>query len=189
VSIGRNVVVRGDVTLGDGVRLGDDVSIEGRVTVGLGTWIQKHVEITGNVGIGDQTVIGAFSSISTMPSARVTIGNDVLVNVFSVLGASQSLEIKDHCIFAAYVQITDASHGIADINTLTKHAVPESSPVVIEKNVWLGSAAMVMKGVTIGEGAVIGAKALVTQSIPPFAIAYGIPARVARIRGGQTGKS
>ena len=110
------------------------------------------------------------------------IGNDVQVNSFSVLGASDRVEIRDHCIFAAFVQITDAFHGFEDSDVLIKHAPFITSPVTIEKNVWLGSGVAVLKGVTIGEGSVIGAKALVTESIPPLSIAYGIPAKVMRKR-------
>ena len=54
--------------------------------------------------------------------------------------------------------------------------------VVIEDDVWIGTRAIVLGGVTIGRGAVIGAGAVVTKSIPPYAIAAGSPARVLRYR-------
>lgn len=56
-----------------------------------------------------------------------------------------------------------------------------AGPVVIGDKVWMGARAMVLPGVTIGEGAVIAAGAVVTRDIPPNALAAGIPAKVIRI--------
>jgi acetyltransferase-like isoleucine patch superfamily enzyme len=52
------------------------------------------------------------------------------------------------------------------------------APVVIEEDVWIGTNCMVLKGVTIGRGAVIAAGAVVTKDVPPFTVAAGNPARV-----------
>jgi acetyltransferase-like isoleucine patch superfamily enzyme len=51
-------------------------------------------------------------------------------------------------------------------------------PVVIEEDCWIGSHAVILKGVTIGAGAVVAAGAIVTKDIPPYTIAAGVPARV-----------
>ncbi len=180
--MGKDVVIEGSVSVGDCCAIADGVIIGGEVRLGDRVQIEKHAQLTGNVQIGDDTLIGSFSILSTTRDGRLIIGKDVLVNSFSVIGSSARVEIGDHCIFAAYVQITDATHGIRDPGKLTKHADFETAPVRIEENVWLGSAAMVMMGVTIGRGAVIGAKALVTDDIPALSIAYGLPARVVRTR-------
>lgn len=50
--------------------------------------------------------------------------------------------------------------------------------IVIGDNVWIGEKAAILAGVTIGEGAIIGANAVVTKNIPPYSIAAGIPARI-----------
>jgi galactoside O-acetyltransferase len=59
----------------------------------------------------------------------------------------------------------------------------QKAPVVIEDEVWIGSHVVILPGVRIGQGAVIGAGSVVSRSIPPNAIAYGVPARVMRMRG------
>lgn len=54
--------------------------------------------------------------------------------------------------------------------------------IILEDDVWIGAQATIMSGVKIGQGAVIGTKALVTKDIPPYAIAVGIPAKVIKYR-------
>lgn len=181
--IGRGCEFSGKVTIGHDVRIDNDVRIGGAVNIGRGAFIQRGVSIAGNIDIGENTVVGVYTILATSPHGRLSIGNDVLVNSFSNLGANTSVVIKDHCIFASYVQITDATHGYDEPGELTKHAETTAEPVVVEKNVWLGSAVMIMKGVTVGEGSVIGAKSLVNKSIPPMSIAFGIPAKVSKKRG------
>jgi acetyltransferase-like isoleucine patch superfamily enzyme len=139
--------------------------------------------LKGNVSVGDQSVVGRYSILTTMPEGRLRIGRDVLVNSFSKLGASKLVEIGDHAIFASFVEITDASHGYEDPAVLIKHAPFESAPVKIGSNVWLGSGTVVMRGVTIGDGAVVGAKSLVNKDIPANGIAFGVPAQLTRRRG------
>jgi lipopolysaccharide O-acetyltransferase len=185
VQVGRHAVIAPGVVIGDQARIAEGVVLAGTVRIGAKSWIQKFVEISGNVDIGPETVVGAYSFLSTMPNASIKIGEDVLVNAYTVIGASERVTIDDHCIFAAYVQITDASHGIHDPAELTKHAEFDHAPVHIHRNVWLGSGAMVTMGVEIGEGCVIGAKALVNRSLPRRSVAYGIPARVVRTRDAE----
>lgn len=176
----------GEVVIGERVVIDKNVLIKGKVHIGSGSLIEQNVVVIGNVDIGDSTVIGSCTILSTAPKGFLKIGNDVQINSFSVLGASEKVEIRDHCIFAPYIQITDASHGFEEPEDLIKHAAFATSPVTIENNVWLGSGVVILKGVTVGEGAVVGAKALVTKSVPSFSIAYGIPARVMRTRGGKS---
>lgn len=58
----------------------------------------------------------------------------------------------------------------------------DDQPVVIEEDVWVGARAMILKGVRIGRGAIIAAGAVVTRSVPPYAVAGGVPARVIKFR-------
>jgi len=55
-----------------------------------------------------------------------------------------------------------------------------ASPIRVERNVWIGFDACILPGVTIGEGSVVGAKSVVTESVPPFTVVAGNPARVIR---------
>jgi len=64
----------------------------------------------------------------------------------------------------------------------SKHARPVQKTVVIGNDVWIGSRAIIMQGVTIGTGAVIGAGSVVTRDVPPYAVVAGVPARLIRMR-------
>lgn len=69
------------------------------------------------------------------------------------------------------------------IRSFDGHAIEGSAlsaPIKIGKNVWIGQRAMILKGVTIGDGAVIAAGAIVTKDVPPHCLAAGIPAKVIR---------
>ena len=154
------------------------------IKIGRGCHIDRGVSIKGNVEIGAGSNIGAYTYIGTAYEGRVVIGENCHIGKLNQLGSSgTSLVIGDHCIFAPYVQVTDAIHEFRDRNLLIKEAPLLAAPVEIGANVWLGSGVMVMRGVSIGTGAVIGAQALVRESIPDNAIVVGTPSRIVGYRG------
>jgi maltose O-acetyltransferase len=109
--------------------------------------------------------------------SEIIIGNGTTLNNNSVVCATRSIHIGERCLIGDGVVIIDSDFH--DINPVTRHeSSGPSEPVRIGNNVWIGSRAMVMKGVTIGDNSVIGAKSLVTKDIPPNCIAVGIPAKV-----------
>lgn len=83
-----------------------------------------------------------------------------------------------------FVLITDNGHGrsIAEESNIPplKRKTFSKGPVIIGKNVWIGDKATVLPGVTIGDGAIIGANSVVTKDIPANSIAVGIPAKVVK---------
>ena len=64
----------------------------------------------------------------------------------------------------------------------TDPGLENDRPVVIEDYAWIGMRSIILKGVTIGRGAIVGAGSVVTRDIPPFAVACGSPARVVKIQ-------
>lgn len=184
--IGKNSTIKGDVMIDDGCTIGDNVTMNeymsGKIIIKKKSAIHKNVDLGGNIFIGENTVVASNTLIKTMPGGLCKIGNDVLINSFTIIGASKLVEIRDHCIFAAFVQIIDASHIYDNINIPIKHSKTVFEETCIEEDVWLGSGVAVLMGCTIGKGSVIGAKALVTESIPPYSVAYGIPAKVQKSR-------
>lgn len=111
-----------------------------------------------NISIGERVSIGSRCFLWAGPDkGRIVIGDDVL--------------------FGPEVVVTAANYRFNDGAPVTKQLMEEGD-VVIGDDVWIGARAIILPGVTIGDGAIIGAGALVRSDVPPFAIAVGVPARV-----------
>ena len=102
--------------------------------------------------------------------------------------ARQRVFIGDDTLIASGVFISDLNHG--RYSGPSDHSSPElapdlrelsARPVVIEAKVWIGQHCAILPGVTIGEGSIIGSCSVVTQNVPPYSIAVGLPARVVKV--------
>jgi len=134
---------------------------EGRLEVGAHTLFEPHVWITAP------------------GEARVRIGSGSFLNVGVMVAAHELVEIGDHCMFANGCFVSDASHRFDDADTPVPHqGFISKGPTRVGDNVWCGANVVITSGVTVGERCVIGANSVVTESLPPFSIAAGAPARV-----------
>jgi acetyltransferase-like isoleucine patch superfamily enzyme len=101
----------------------------------------------------------------------IRIGNGTYLNRNTEVVAATSVSIGRDCKIARDVIIMDTD----------QHALPgaelEAAPIVIEDRVWIGARAIILKGVTIGHDAVVGAGSVVTRDVPPRAVVAGVPAR------------
>lgn len=130
-------------------------------------WSKKKVKvmpgtiINGNTTIGFNSYVGYNCIISWS-----TIGNYVSIANNVNIGHGEHLtdDISTNVFF------------YKDTNVLTQ------LPIVIEDDVWIGTGAIVLRGLKVGRGAIIGAGAVVTKDVPPYAIVVGIPAHVLRYR-------
>jgi acetyltransferase-like isoleucine patch superfamily enzyme len=104
----------------------------------------------------------------------------------------ETLRIGNYCSIAREVMFIFGEHRTDLVSTypLRTLLIPsgenvdaiEKGSITIGSDVWLGTRAMIMSGVTIGHGAVVAAGAVVTRDVPPYAIVGGVPARVIRSR-------
>jgi acetyltransferase-like isoleucine patch superfamily enzyme len=107
--------------------------------------------------------------------AHLSIGKGTYLNRNATVVCDERVEIGRNCAVSWDVVIMDTDqHERAGMG-------PVTAPVRIEDDVWIGCRAIILKGVTIGRGAVIGAGSIVTRDIPPNALAVGQPARVIRV--------
>lgn len=116
---------------------------------------------------------------------ELTIGDNVSMVSNCQISCVNKVFIGEGCLFGDNVFITDNFHGvcssIGELNVSPiERKLSSKGPVVIGKNCWLGRNVCIMSGVTIGDGCVIGANAVVTHDIPAYTIAGGIPAKVIR---------
>ncbi|MBE6037126.1 MAG: acyltransferase [Clostridiales bacterium] len=119
----------------------------------------RRVSLSTRIEIGDRSGIGDRSWIH----GKVIIGDDVMMG--------------PECVMLT------ANHNMARTDIpMNRQGDGEEKPVRIGNDVWLGARVIVLPGVTIGDGAVIGAGSVVTKDVPPYCVAAGNPARVIRDR-------
>ena len=154
-----------------------------------------------NRGVSLFALVDNRSSVSR--KAKVYAHTKVSMSVigdYSYVGRRSSLvmaEIGKYCSIAGGAAVGMGTHTLNNISTspifTEKHNATGASwcntnvtypfkRVKIGNDVWIGSRAMILGGVTIGDGAVIGAGAVVTKDVPPYAIVGGVPARIIRYR-------
>lgn len=108
---------------------------------------------------------------------NITIGTGTIVGNYATLDGRDRLEIGDHVDIASQVMIYNAQHDVdSEDFKLT------SKPVRIGNHVFIGPRAIILPGVTIGDGAVIAAGSVVTKDVPPKTLVGGVPAQKIRDR-------
>lgn len=110
------------------------------------------------------------------------IGANVSMENDCHIGVIDRVELHDGVMLASRVYISDHAHGNTDKSILDMRPVLRplysKGPVIIERNAWIGEGAAIMPGVRIGEGAIVGANAVVTRDVPPRTVVGGVPARI-----------
>ena len=139
----------------------------------------KGIAIGSNVIIKRRCRFEAINTGKRPGFIHLKIGDNTSFQQGCQVSAAEQVTIGKDVLIAANVLITDNDH-IYDHPSKPASAIRElnTAPVTIEDGCWLGFASVVLKGVTIGRRSVIGANAVVTEDIPPYSVAVGIPARV-----------
>jgi len=104
------------------------------------------------------------------------------VHDYSVLYGNGGITIEKDVHIAAHTILVAFEHDYSKLGTIAFSLDMKGLGIKIEKSVWIGANVVILDGVTIGEGSVVGAGAVVTESIPPFSIAVGVPAKVIKKR-------
>lgn len=114
---------------------------------------------------------------------KISFGKNVHVGPGAMFDGAGEISIDDGTIFAPNVKVFSRSHNFdQDLQALPFDNVVLISPVIIGRYVWIGANAIILPGVHIGDGAVIGAGAVVARDVPSCGIAVGNPAKVVRFR-------
>jgi acetyltransferase-like isoleucine patch superfamily enzyme len=122
--------------------------------------------------------IGVFQKViikTNTSNAVINIGNHVGVSG-ATISSDKAITIGNHVLIGSGVLITDSDAHAVNPKFRNDKTKIMSLPVVIEDNVFIGARAIVLKGVTIGEGALIGAGSVVSKNVEAFAIVAGNPA-------------
>ena len=155
----RNVSIKGS-TLGDGVSVGDDSII-------------RFSELDDKVEIGRRNTID-----------RVQIGKSTYTGEFCII---KHCAIGKFCAISWNVSIGGANHDIHHLSVTPLSRIFHDEPlryrsfaeedVIIGNDVWIAAGAHILRGVRIGDGAVIAANAVVTQDVEPYSVVGGVPAK------------
>ena len=155
------------------------------VTRGL-VFIDKGVEIRARRGYG-RMILGRWLHLGVDTALRCHEGT-LSVGDKSVLGRGVSvncyldIEIGSSSLFADDVYVSDFDHKFTDLTMPIKDQGISKARVRIDPDVWIGTKATVTSGVVIGQGAVVGANAVVTRDLPAYSVSVGVPARVIKDR-------
>lgn len=158
---GRRWETDGPVFFGRNLQL--QVGRQGTLRFGRFAWIGDGTKIRcheGIVEIGPKTVMGQDCTIS----------------------AYRHVRIGEQCVIADRAMFIDFDHGIVEVERPIRAQGIYKRDVVIGSNVWIGYGACFLRGVSVGDNAVVGTSAVVARDVPANAVVGGIPARVLRMR-------
>jgi acetyltransferase-like isoleucine patch superfamily enzyme len=171
---------------------GFDVTMRRIIWRAIARQFGHSVHIGGNVGfkhletfeIGHQVFIGAQAYLQGRFDGRCTIGNHVWIGPQSYFDA-RDLIIEDFVGWGPGAKVLGSTHtGLPSDVPIIKTSL-EIKPVRVKTGADIGMNAIILPGVTIGEGSIVGAGAVVNRDVPPFAIVAGVPARFIRWREGH----
>ena len=114
----------------------------------------------------------------TTPGGTLEVGERTFVNYGTSIAATSRVTIGARCLLGTYNLLMDNDFHHPEPER--RMARPDSAPIVLEDDVWLGARVIVLRGVTIGEGSAVAAGSIVTRDVPPRTLVAGAPAKVVR---------
>ncbi|WKN31463.1 acyltransferase [Porifericola rhodea] len=147
---------------------------------GKGVFFEKNASFMRYpklISIGDHVIVKEGAKICPCnEQSSVSIGDNTTIGYHTYIFASQQISIGNNCQIAPFVYLVDSDHGIAK-DTLMNQQPNITAPIHIGNDVWIATGAKILKGVTIHDGAVIAAGAVVKEDVQPYEIVGGIPAK------------
>ena len=168
-NVGKGVVLENSI-LGMDSRVGDGASLS-YSKIGVYAGLALHASVAHSF-IGDYSSIGRYSKVFYAEIGKFcAISWDVTINAINHRYKNLTINAFPYVPYVGhFVEIRDSRYD----------------KVVIKNDVWIGANSVIMPGITIGNGAVIGAGAVVTKNVPDYAIVVGVPAKVLKYRFDQS---
>jgi acetyltransferase-like isoleucine patch superfamily enzyme len=158
---GRRLKLDGICFIGPRVTL--QIGKTARIELGRWSWLGHGTKIRcheGVVSVGAKTVMGQECTIS----------------------AYQHVSIGRECVIADRAMFIDFDHGVVEVERPIREQGIYKRDTRVGNNVWVGYGACILRGVTVGDNAIIGTNAVVTKDVPDNAVVAGVPARIIRMR-------
>jgi len=155
------------------VTLGLNIKSGGKLGKIICEW-PGNVYIGNDCDINDGTIFWVKNPFNKENS--ITLGDRVFIGNDCNFNCNSHITIGNDCLIAAHVKFADINHEISLANKINVQPI-NVQPIIVGDDVWIGLASIVLKGVTIGNGAVIAAGSVVNKSVPAYEIWGGIPAK------------
>jgi len=177
VAVGRNVTFRHP----------HNIFLRNSILIDENCVLDAKGEGNEGIRIGDQVVIGRNTVLSCKgpkPGGYIAIGENSNIAMNCVIHSEEKVEIGRNVLISAYCYLVGGgNHNFSDPDIpIIQQTSTNKGGIVISEDVWLGARVTVTDGVEIGRGSVVGASALVKDSLPTYSISAGIPAKVIRER-------
>lgn len=161
------------------------------IRLGRGSYLDEGVYIhacPNGVEIGPGTLVmhGAVLHVYNfrgLPHAGIRIGRDGLIGEYTVIRGQGGVTIGDRVYTSPHTQLIAVDHIFDDPSRPFVEQGITAEGIIVEDDVWLGSAVVVTDGVRVGRGSVVAAGAVVTRDVPPHTVVGGVPAKVIRAVG------
>ncbi len=154
-----------------GTSINQDTIVEPSAELRFGPVSVGQIQIGAGSHLDSGTLLATFGG-------SILLGKRVYVGPYSVVYGHGGVVLGDNVIVSSHVSIMAMNHLFADLGVPIRDQGERHLGISIESDVWIGTGARILDGVTIGRGSVVGAGAVVTRSLPAFSVAVGVPAAV-----------
>jgi acetyltransferase-like isoleucine patch superfamily enzyme len=181
---GRNVVFGQNVVLRHPhkIRIGDNVVIDDNCLVDAKGADNAGITIGSGVFIGRNTILSCKNGdIDVQDEANIGFNCEVF--------SASSVRIGPRALLAAYTYLIGGDHDAGQVDVSVLEQGRSSRGIAVGEGAWLGAGVKVLDGCDIGAHAIVGTGAVVNRSVPAYAVAAGVPARVLKDRRGDPGVS
>ncbi len=160
-----------------GVRLDRSCYVGPGVSLGLDTAL--HVE--GQIEIAAKCELNQGVELNPW-GGSIRLARRVWLGPYVVIYGHGGVEIGESTLVAMHCTVLSSNHAIPAMGTLIRDVADDLRPTKLGRDVWIGANAVILGGVTIGDGAVVAAGAVVTNNVEAGAVVAGVPARLLRRR-------
>jgi len=153
------------------------------VSFSVGCYLREY----NNINLGNNVGLGIYSQIyaSGTGNESIVIRDNVYLNSNVMINADfeGNIEIGNNCIIGPNVVFRTSDHKFANTKIPMREQGHKSGMIIVKNDVWIGANASIIGSVRIGEGAIVGAGAVVTDDVDEFSIVAGVPAKQIGSRG------
>ncbi|MDJ0572225.1 MAG: DapH/DapD/GlmU-related protein [Pleurocapsa sp. MO_192.B19] len=182
IEIGKDVTInRGSYLSSAGTsktEVGNNiVCLEDRVNLGFDVQLNTFGN-DSRIYLRKQVILDRGVDLRSLDRGSIEIGESTYIGPYTCLAGPGPIKIGKSCLIGSHSGIYGNNHNFADPTLKIVEQGITCKGIAIEDDCWLGTSVKVLDGVTIGQGSVIGAGAVVTKDIPPYSVAVGVPAKV-----------